>query len=63
MTIKSYFSIVEIVGWPSHVTRRDFKYRIVETNFTIDGPRTRICDGQYKTLEDAQNAVKVYESH
>jgi len=39
-------------------TRKPF--RIIETQVTIDGPRSRICDGSYETVFDAQEAVTQY---
>lgn len=33
-------------------------FRIVETNLTIDGPRSRICDGSWATQEEAEAALK-----
>lgn len=31
---------------------------ILETNLTIDGPRTRVCNGRWATQEEAEAALK-----
>lgn len=34
-----------------------YPFRIAETNFTIDGPRTRMTDKVFSSLEEAQEFV------
>lgn len=46
------FNIAEQVSPP---TRRPFF--IVETNFTSDGPRSRICSGRWATQDEAKTAL------
>lgn len=33
-------------------------YFVAETTWTLDGPRTRICDGRWATDEQARDALK-----
>lgn len=37
------------------------RWFLVETNWTVDGPRTRICDGRYETEEEAKVALSKRE--
>lgn len=30
-------------------------YRLIETYMTSEGPRTRVCSGAYRTLEEASH--------
>lgn len=32
------------------------RWFIIETYWTSDGPRTRVCDGRYETLLEAEEA-------
>lgn len=36
-------------------------YRILETNWTSDGPRTRVCDGIWYVETDAMSSLQVRE--
>lgn len=38
--------------------RTPHPFFITETVLTTDGPRTRICDGRYKTYEEADAELK-----
>lgn len=54
----SDFRLVIVVEQVEPVERK-LRYRLIETNMTSDGPRSRLCDGRYETLAEAQaGAVK-----
>lgn len=37
-------------------------FMIMETVFTSDGPRSRICDGRYLDHKDAMEALRIKET-
>jgi hypothetical protein len=39
-----------------------YPFRLIETFLCADGPRTRVCDGQWRTLQDAVAAKQAYEA-
>lgn len=45
--------IVELVGYPKP-TR---PFRLIETFWTVDGPRSRVCDGSWSTFDEAQTQL------
>lgn len=55
-TIK-VFQIAELIGG----TANGRPYFITELSMTSDGMRTRICDGHYMTMEQAERALAVKE--
>ena len=60
---KSIFQVGELVagpeGWMATNPQRFF---ILETVFTSDGPRTRMCEGRYRTREQAEEALRAKEA-
>jgi hypothetical protein len=57
MNTKPYYAVCEMLSWPSS-HKPKFKFKICETNFTIDGPRTRFVDGAWATKEEAEEYLK-----
>lgn len=55
---QSLFQVCELVsgpdGWEASNPCRFF---VMETIFTSDGLRTRICEGRYKTRDEAEASI------
>jgi hypothetical protein len=58
MKNKSIFCIIKQVAPFDKVNNT---FMIMETVFTSDGPRSRICDGRYLDHETAIEALKIKE--
>lgn len=52
------YQIAQITATSHSETAMLRPFRIMETNLTIDGPRSRICDGSWATQEQAEAALK-----
>jgi hypothetical protein len=53
------FTAAELVaGPPEYMKQVTSRFFVQETYMTSDGPRTRVTEGRYKTLEEAQAAVE-----
>lgn len=46
-------NVIETVGYP----KPTLPFRLIETTLTVDGLRTRICDGAWSTLGEAQTQL------
>lgn len=55
---KSMFQLAQLVSGPGHETKPWF---IIETNYTSDGPRTRMCGGRWATRVAAQAELEQKE--
>lgn len=53
---KGFINIAQIVEAPRGIDLRE-PWFMVETYYTSDGPRTRICNGRWATLQQAQTAL------
>ena len=42
--------------------RVTYPFRLLETFLCTDGYRTRVCEGQWRTLQDAVAAKQAYEA-
>lgn len=60
--MKSVLQVAELVASDEHSHLRNDRFFIVETSFTIDGPRTRICEGRWGSLEAADAHRKQLET-
>jgi hypothetical protein len=47
-----YYQIAQLVSGPTG-REASHPWFMMETNLTSDGPRTRLCDGRWKTKEEA----------
>lgn len=54
---KSIFQVVKQV----HPENNSHPFFVIETMFTVDGMRSRICDGHWSTLEEARSVQLEYE--
>lgn len=61
MKRKSFFQIAQLVAGPPGDPAWLRPWFICETVITSDGPRTRICNGRWRTEEQAQRALKEKE--
>lgn len=50
----SLYQVAEMVTWP-HGRMPDAKFWILETVFTVDGPRTRVTDQKFHTKQEADD--------
>ncbi len=59
-----YFAIAKLITqttFKGFETEPSRPYKILETYMTIDGPRTRCCDGLWHTEREAREALAGYE--
>lgn len=55
--MKPIFQIAKCVAGPNTDDWQSRPWFITETNFTSDGPRTRICEGRWATEQEARDAL------
>lgn len=56
-SIAPLFRVAKLISGPSGINLSQ-PFFIVETTFTSDGMRDRICDGRWATEESARDAIR-----
>jgi hypothetical protein len=56
-----FFQIAELIAWPEGQEPRQ-KFWILETNITIDGPRTRVTDKKFYKKSAAEKFLETVDA-
>jgi hypothetical protein len=60
--VKTIYQVAELIA-SSDPILPGLRFFILETRFTSDGMRTRICEGRHATAAKAADAIKEKEKH